>query len=132
MHRKAGKAGPGLPSRSHLSRLENARKFTDHGDIILSSKPDSVSPDHFTIAVSDTGIGMTSEQKSRIFEPFAQADTTIKNRFGGTGLGLDISRHLAHLMGGNLTVESEPGRGATFTLRLPTRLPPSDKQPSAS
>ncbi len=75
---------------------------------------------------------MTSEQKSRIFEPFAQADTTIKNRFGGTGLGLDISRHLAHLMGGNLTVESEPGRGATFTLRLPTRLPPSDKQPSAS
>lgn len=115
-----------------INLLENARKFTDHGDIILSSKPDSVSPDHFTIAVSDTGIGMTSEQRTRIFEPFAQADTTIKNRFGGTGLGLAISRHLAQLMGGNLTVESEPGRGATFTLRLPTRLPPSDNQPSAS
>jgi signal transduction histidine kinase len=115
-----------------INLLENARKFTDHGDIILTSTPDSVNPDHFTIAVSDTGIGMTSEQRARIFEPFAQADSTIKNRFGGTGLGLAISRHLAQLMGGNLTVESEPGRGATFTLRLPTRLPPPDNQPSAS
>lgn len=102
-----------------VNLLENARKFTDRGEIALFCGPDPDRPGSFRITVSDTGIGMTAEQKLRIFEPFAQADETTRYRFGGTGLGLAISRHLARLMGGTITVESSPGKGSTFTVRLP-------------
>ena len=70
-------------------------------------------------AVSDTGIGMTAEQQARLFEEFTQADATTTQRFGGTGLGLALSRKLARMMGGDVTATSEPGKGSTFTLRLP-------------
>ena len=70
-------------------------------------------------AVSDTGIGMTAEQQARLFEEFTQADATTAQRFGGTGLGLAITRKLARLMGGDVTVTSEPGTGSVFTVRLP-------------
>ena len=69
--------------------------------------------------VSDTGIGMTPEQQAKLFEEFTQADATTAQRFGGTGLGLAITRKLARMMGGDVTVTSEPGKGSAFTVRLP-------------
>jgi len=70
-------------------------------------------------AVPDTGIGMTAEQKAKLFEEFSQADASTAQRFGGTGLGLAITRKLARMMGGDVTVTSEPGKGSVFTVRLP-------------
>ena len=70
-------------------------------------------------AVSDTGIGMTPEQMSKLFEDFAQADQTTARQYGGTGLGLAITRRLCRMMGGDVTVTSESGKGSTFTVRLP-------------
>jgi signal transduction histidine kinase len=75
---------------------------------------------HFIeLSVSDTGIGMTAEQQSKLFEEFSQADKATAQRFGGTGLGLAITRELARTMGGDVTVASEPGKGSVFTVRLP-------------
>ena len=69
--------------------------------------------------MADTGIGMTAEQQAKLFEEFSQADATTAQRFGGTGLGLALSRKLARMIGGDVTVTSEPGKGSVFTLRLP-------------
>ena len=96
--------------------LSNAIKFTDHGGVRVSARSDA---GQLVIAVSDTGIGIPPEVQRRLFRPFEQADTSTTRQFGGTGLGLTISRRLAGLMGGTLDVESTPGRGSTFTLRLP-------------
>src|SRR5262249_38211568 len=71
------------------------------------------------IAVIDTGIGMTAEQMSRLFEEFTQADSSTGRQYGGTGLGLAITRRLCQMMGGDVTAASEPGNGSTFTVRLP-------------
>ena len=78
--------------------------------------------DAVCIDVSDTGIGLEPHQLEQIFEPFKQADQTIHRRFGGTGLGLALSRRLCELMGGTLTARSEVGRGTTFTVRLPIEV----------
>ena len=72
--------------------------------------------------VSDTGIGMTPEQLARLFEAFSQADASTTRKYGGTGLGLALSRRLCRMMGGDVTVESEPGRGSIFTIRLPAAV----------
>ena len=100
--------------------LSNASKFTDQGAITLTSarEPD----DWITFAVTDTGIGMTKEQLGRLFEAFSQAEASTTSTYGGTGLGLAISRHFCRLMGGDLTVESEYGKGSTFTVRLPAEV----------
>ncbi|HZN71669.1 MAG TPA: ATP-binding protein, partial [Micromonosporaceae bacterium] len=97
--------------------LSNAAKFTDHGTISLTVSRES--DDWLTFAVADTGIGMTEEQLSRLFEAFAQAEASTRSKYGGTGLGLAISRHFCRLMGGDLTVDSVYGQGSTFTVRLP-------------
>ena len=75
--------------------------------------------DWIELAVADSGIGLTAEQQAKLFEEFTQADATTAQRYGGTGLGLAITRKLARLMGGDVTVTSEPGKGSVFTVRLP-------------
>jgi signal transduction histidine kinase/ActR/RegA family two-component response regulator len=98
--------------------LSNAIKFTERGriDVTTSSMRQISGAYMVIIEVSDTGVGVSSEAQTRLFSAFNQADETISQRFGGTGLGLAISRHLARLMGGNLTVQSEEGQGSTFRL----------------
>ena len=71
------------------------------------------------MAVANSGIGMTPDQQAKLFQEFAQADTTTAQKFGGTGLGLAITRKLARMMGGDVTVASESGKGSVFTVRLP-------------
>ena len=75
--------------------------------------------DWITLAVADTGIGMTPEQMGKLFQEFSQASSATASKYGGTGLGLVISRRFCQMMGGDITVESEPGRGSTFTIRVP-------------
>jgi len=110
-----------------LNLLSNAAKFTHTGKIILAAKQDG---DNLRISVSDTGIGISAEALPRIFKEFQQADNTTTRQYGGTGLGLSISRNLARLLGGDITIESELGKGSTFTLVIPIRykskLHPSD------
>ena len=97
--------------------VSNALKFTTRGDVSLKvSQPE---PGIVSFAVRDTGIGIAQHQQELIFEAFRQADGSTHRKYGGTGLGLSISRDLAHLLGGDLTVQSEPGAGSTFTLTLP-------------
>jgi PAS domain S-box-containing protein len=106
-----------------LNLLGNARKFTKQGSVTLEANrepPDRPgAPDSIVLRVSDSGIGMTPEQVGKLFEAFAQAEASTASQYGGTGLGLAISRRLCRMMGGNITVESEMGKGSTFTVRLP-------------
>ena len=100
--------------------LSNASKFTEQGTISLNiSRETADGQDWINYAVADTGIGMTEEQMGRLFEAFAQAESSTNRRFGGTGLGLAITRHFCEMMGGTVLVESEAGIGSTFTMRLP-------------
>ena len=99
-----------------LNLLSNAAKFTSDGRIELKAEPNG---DEVLLSVSDSGIGMTEEQMGRLFQAFSQAEASTTKRFGGTGLGLVISRKFCHLMGGDITVRSTPGEGTTFTVRLP-------------
>jgi len=102
-----------------LNLLSNACKFTREGEVRLRARRVANGRDWIELAVADTGIGMTAEQKAKLFEEFTQADATTAQRFGGTGLGLALSRKLARMMGGDVTVTSEPGKGSVFTVRLP-------------
>ena len=102
-----------------LNLLSNACKFTKEGEVALRGRRVSNGGRWIELSVSDTGIGLTLEQQAKLFEEFTQADATTAQRFGGTGLGLAITRKLARMMGGDVTVTSEPGRGSVFTVRLP-------------
>jgi signal transduction histidine kinase len=102
-----------------LNLLSNACKFTKEGEVKLRASRVSNGRQWIDLSVSDTGIGMTTDQQAKLFEEFAQADRTTAQRFGGTGLGLAITRKLAHMMGGDVMVASEPGKGSVFTVRLP-------------
>jgi signal transduction histidine kinase/DNA-binding response OmpR family regulator len=109
-----------------LNLMSNANKFTEHGTIAVDARQAQESGrDWITIAVADTGIGMTAEQMGKLFQEFSQADASTTRKYGGTGLGLAISKRFCQMMGGDITVESEPGRGSTFTIRLP-RMAQSD------
>jgi len=111
--------------------LSNAAKFTERGDITLSvdrhappgADEPSATGDWVRFRVSDTGIGISADQLTRIFEAFTQADPSTTRKYGGTGLGLAISYRYCQMMGGDITVESEPGVGSTFTVHLPGRVP---------
>jgi PAS domain S-box-containing protein len=102
-----------------LNLLSNASKFTEGGTITLAVARRN---GEVEFRVSDSGIGMTPEQMGRLFEAFSQAEASTSKKYGGTGLGLVITRRFCQLMGGEVTVSSEPGRGSTFTVRLPVDL----------
>ena len=99
--------------------LSNAFKFTDKGEVLLRAL--AVDADHIRCDVSDTGIGIAPSQQDVIFEAFRQADGTTSRKYGGSGLGLSISREFAHLLGGDITVASEHGKGSTFSLTIAVR-----------
>ena len=105
--------------------LGNSLKFTQHGKVTLEVQATQLSEARIdlNISVQDTGIGMTEEQTANLFQAFMQADNTITRRFGGTGLGLNISRNLAKLMGGDIAVESTLGSGSIFKLQITLTVP---------
>jgi signal transduction histidine kinase/CheY-like chemotaxis protein len=97
--------------------LSNASKFTENGTITLSGRR---ADDRVVFKVSDTGIGMSADQMDKVFQPFIQADASTSKKYGGTGLGLTITQKFCEMMNGTIALESEPGRGTTFTVNLPS------------
>jgi signal transduction histidine kinase len=103
-----------------LNLMSNANKFTEKGTVTIAAHQRQENSRYWiTLAVTDTGIGMTPEQMEKLFQEFSQASSTTASKYGGTGLGLAISKRFCQMMGGDITVESAPGRGSTFTIRLP-------------
>ena len=103
--------------------LSNACKFTERGTIRLRGTREPLAGrDRMRFEVSDSGIGMTPEQMDNLFEAFAQADASTARKYGGTGLGLALSRHFCRRMGGDITVSSVPGKGSTFTMEVPAEV----------
>jgi two-component system, NtrC family, sensor kinase len=103
--------------------LSNACKFTERGTVTLAAlRETGAGGEQMVFTVTDTGIGLTEEQIGRLFQEFTQAEVATSRRYGGTGLGLALSRRLCRLMGGDVTVESASGRGSTFTIRLPAQV----------
>lgn len=115
---------PGVPDLVHsdptrlrqvlLNLLSNAVKFTEQGSVTVHASPVPQARGMIQVSVIDTGIGLEPHQLEKIFEDFTQADASTTRRFGGTGLGLSLSRKLAHMLGGDIEVESEPGQGSVF------------------
>ena len=115
--------------------LSNACKFTEKGTITLEVTREAASDGPWILfRVTDTGIGMTSEQKAKIFKAFSQADTSLNRKYGGTGLGLIISKRFCQMMGGDVTAESRQGIGSTFTVKLPVsvRIGTAEEAPRSS
>jgi signal transduction histidine kinase len=104
-----------------LNLVSNACKFTKNGEIRVTARllSEVSGEDKLRFDISDTGIGITDEQMARLFHAFTQADSSTTRKFGGTGLGLAICRKLSRMMGGDVFAESVPGKGSTFSLRLP-------------
>jgi signal transduction histidine kinase/CHASE3 domain sensor protein len=109
---------PGKVRQILINLLSNAIKFTDKGEVVVRSH---VNKDRVAISIIDSGIGVAPENQERIFDPFWQVEQRSTRKVGGTGLGLSVSRSLARLLGGDVTVESELDKGSTFTLNLPLR-----------
>ena len=105
-----------------LNLLSNASKFTQRGTVTLTVRREPTEPrreESVVFAISDTGIGMTAQQMTRLFEAFSQAEASTTSKYGGTGLGLAITKRFCEMMGGEVRVDSTPGRGSVFTIRLP-------------
>jgi signal transduction histidine kinase len=107
--------------QSLLNILSNANKFTENGRVTLAAERIQNGRTAVRFAISDTGIGMTEEELGRLFQAFSQAETATSQKYGGTGLGLVITRNFCQLLGGDVTVVSKPGEGSTFTITLPDR-----------
>ena len=115
-----------------LNLMSNANKFTEKGSITVAARQGRQhGREWITLSVADTGIGMTAEQMGRLFQEFSQATAATASKYGGTGLGLTISRRFCQMMGGDIEVESELGRGSTFTIRLPRTVEASAAAPAA-
>jgi signal transduction histidine kinase len=109
--------------QSIVNLLSNAAKFTRNGVVSLSVERIVLDgSDWISFAIRDTGIGMTPEQTAKLFQPFVQASSDISRTFGGTGLGLSLSRRFCQMMGGDITVESTLGVGSTFRIQLPAHV----------
>ena len=109
--------------QSLFNLLSNASKFTDHGNITLSiTRYLKDEKEWIAIRVSDSGIGMTEEQLGKLFKAFSQADSSTTRKYGGTGLGLNITKRFAEMMGGDIRVESEIGKGSTFIMDIPAKV----------
>jgi signal transduction histidine kinase len=118
--------------QSLLNLASNANKFTEKGTVTIAAYEDQENgQDWVTLSVADTGIGMTAEQMGKLFQEFSQGSSATAGKYGGTGLGLAISRRFCQMMGGDITVASKPGRGSTFTVRMP-RIVGAPKEPVAS
>src|SRR6202000_2116354 len=110
----------------------NASKFTQNGTVTLAMRREMLADKaRFIFRVIDTGIGMSEEQRSRLFQAFTQADASTTRNYGGTGLGLTISKHFCTMLGGAIDVASEPGKGSEFTITLPDAEPEAAQPPSA-
>ncbi len=119
--------------QSLLNMLSNAAKFTHEGTITLRTERKSQAGGEWLLfSVSDTGIGIPADKLEHVFEEFSQADTSTTRDYGGTGLGLPISRRFCQMLGGDLTVRSRTGEGSTFTMRVPVLLPGSDAETPAA
>jgi signal transduction histidine kinase len=126
---------PGLPKTAHWDQrrvtqilnnlIGNAVKFTDQGSVKVHAMPHPTIANHISIAVSDTGMGMPPDAVTYIFERFRQVDSSDERRHGGAGLGLSITKGLLDLLGGDVCVQSELGKGSTFTITLPTEIKPA-------
>ena len=117
--------------QSLLNMLSNAAKFTHEGTITLRAERENVEGvDWLTFAVDDTGIGIPADKLDHVFEEFSQADNSTTRDYGGTGLGLTISRRFCQMLGGDMTVTSQPGAGSTFTVRLPAEIPGAPQEAS--
>jgi len=117
-----------------LNLLGNAIKFTESGEVALRVTPDADSsvPGALRFTISDTGIGIPGEKLGQVFEPFTQADSSTTRRFGGSGLGLTISKRLVELMGGRIWVESEVGEGSVFSFAVPFEIWAATNRPTAA
>jgi signal transduction histidine kinase len=103
--------------------LSNAAKFTTNGNVSVHAARRTIGQrEHIELVVIDNGIGLTDEQQQRLFRPFAQGDTSISRKYGGTGLGLALVWRFYQLMGGEVTVKSALGEGASFTVQLPVTV----------
>jgi signal transduction histidine kinase len=103
-----------------LNLMSNANKFTEKGTVNVAAHQERENGrDWVMLSVADTGIGMTAEQMGKLFQEFSQASSKTATKYGGTGLGLAMSKRFCQMMGGDITVESAPGHGSTFTIRLP-------------
>jgi signal transduction histidine kinase/CheY-like chemotaxis protein len=115
-----------------INLLGNAAKFTEAGSVALRARRDQRGDgDWLVFEVADTGIGMTPEQQQRVFQPFAQADTSTARKYGGTGLGLTLSRRFTQMLGGDITLQSSQGAGSTFTVSIPASGPAAKPSESA-
>jgi PAS domain S-box-containing protein len=115
-----------------LNLLSNASKFTERGEITLAVERQPGHPDWIEFSVTDSGIGMTEVQIGRLFEAFSQAEASTTSRYGGTGLGLAITKRFCEMMGGRVSVQSVPGAGSTFSVRLPAEPPATDARGDAT
>jgi hypothetical protein len=111
---------PSSPDVLRCEGNQDHQQFTERGTISVDAhQAQENGRDWITIAVADTGIGMTPEQMVKLFQEFSQADASTTRKYGGTGLGLAISKRFCEMMGGDITIASDPDRGSTFTIRLP-------------